>query len=211
MVYLCKGNKIMSYTKMNKEIEKYLKENNLPCRGKSSDTKEEKTRRINAYYKGRDFIFDKWLKEQKYKELISVAHQGWFNEDDFLLPLAKYFIKEKELHWLKFLYEKIIRFNIEDTLNCLRFAQENFPNKNTFEISSEVNLFDFEKYKKEKLFNHIGELKRHYIKALNKLDQYISFLEQMDCGEYLEQIKGLKNKTENFTIKLNNLDIIKQK
>jgi tRNA(Ile)-lysidine synthase TilS/MesJ len=30
----------MSYTKMNKEIEKYLKENNLPWRGKESDTKE---------------------------------------------------------------------------------------------------------------------------------------------------------------------------
>ncbi|MDR0400137.1 MAG: hypothetical protein LBH51_04265, partial [Treponema sp.] len=53
-------------------------------------------------------FFIKWLNEQKYKELISVAHQGWFNEDDFLLPLAEYFIKEKELNWLKFLCEKTI-------------------------------------------------------------------------------------------------------
>jgi hypothetical protein len=57
----------MSYTKMNKEIEKYLKENNLLWRGKASDTKEETARRINCYYKGRDFIFDKWLNEKKYK------------------------------------------------------------------------------------------------------------------------------------------------
>jgi hypothetical protein len=197
----------MSYTKMNKEIEKYLKENNLPCCGKNFDTKEETEKRINAYYRGRDFIFNKWLKEQKYKELISVAHQGWFSEGDFLLPLAKYFVKEKELSWLQFLYEKIIRFNIKDTLSCLKFVKENVPMKNTLEILSEVNLFDFEKYKDGKLFNHIGELKRYYIKALNKLDQYIGFSEQMDCREYLERINELKNKPKNLTVKSSNLNI----
>jgi hypothetical protein len=33
----------------------------------------------------------------------------------------------------------------------------------------------------------------------------------MNCHEYLEQIKELKNKTENLTIKLNDLNIIKIK
>ncbi|MDR1339815.1 MAG: hypothetical protein LBK58_07175, partial [Prevotellaceae bacterium] len=59
--------------------------------------------------------------------------------------------------------------------------------------------------------NCIGELKSHYVKTLNKFDQYIGFLEQMNCNEYLEQIKGLQNKTENFTIKLNDLKNIKIK
>jgi tRNA(Ile)-lysidine synthase TilS/MesJ len=35
----------MSYTKLNVEIEKYLKANNLPWVGKSTDTKEETERR----------------------------------------------------------------------------------------------------------------------------------------------------------------------
>jgi tRNA(Ile)-lysidine synthase TilS/MesJ len=54
---------------MNKEIEKYLQENNFPWRGKESDTKEETTRRINAYYKGRNFIFNKWLNEKKIQRI----------------------------------------------------------------------------------------------------------------------------------------------
>jgi hypothetical protein len=147
--------------------------------------------------------------KKKYKELISVAHQGWFEEDGFLVPLAKYFVKENELDWLKFLCERKVRFNIEDTLNCLKNALEKYPDKKIFEILSKVNLLDLEKYKKGKLYNCIGELKRHYIKTLNKFDQYIGFLEQMDCNEYLEQIKRLKTKTENLTIKLNDLKNIK--
>ncbi|MDR1284811.1 MAG: hypothetical protein LBJ88_01260 [Campylobacteraceae bacterium] len=201
----------MSYTKMSKEIEKYLKENNLPWRGKESDTKEETARRMNAYYKGRDFIFNKWLNEKKYKELISVAHQGWFGEDDFFVPLAKYFVKENELDWLKFLCERKVRFNIEDTLNCLKNVMEKYQNKRIIEILSEVILLDLEKYKKGESYNCIGELKSHYVKTLNKFDQYIGFLEQMDCHEYLKQIKEMQNKTGNFTIKLNDLKNIKIK
>jgi hypothetical protein len=196
---------------MNKEIEKYLKDNNLPWRGKGSDTKEETARRLNAYREGRDFIFNKWLKEKKYKELVSVAHQGWFTEDDFLVPLAEYFVKEKELDWLKFLCERKTRFNIEDTLSCLKPALKKYLDKETVEILSEVNLFDLEEYKESKSYNCIGELKMQYIKTLNKFDQYIGFLEQMDCCKYLEQIRELKSKMENFTIKVSDLKIIKMK
>jgi hypothetical protein len=206
-----RGDKIMSYTKMNIEIGKYLKENNLPWRGKSSDTKEETERRINAYNKGRNYIFNKWLKEKKYKELISVVHQGWFNEEAIFVPLAKYFIKEKELDWLKYLCERTVRLKIENVLSSLKFIQEDYPNRKTFEILEEINLFDFEEYKNGKAFNHIGELKRHYIEMLNKFDQYIVFLEQMNCYEYFEQIKELKNKSENLTIKSSDLKIIKIK
>jgi tRNA(Ile)-lysidine synthase TilS/MesJ len=196
---------------MYKEIEKYLKENNLPWRGTASETKEETARRLNAYREGRDFIFNKWLKEKKYKEPVSVAHQGWFTEDDFLVPLAEYFVKEKELDWLRFLCEKRLRFDVEDTLRCFKLVLKNYPDKKPFEILSEVKSFDLAEYKKAKLYDYIGELKMWYIKALNKFDQYIGFLEQMDFYEYLEQIKALKNKTENFTVKLSDLKIIKIK
>jgi hypothetical protein len=141
--------------------------------------------------------------------LISVAHQGWFEEDNFLAPLAKHFVKENELDWLKFLCERKARFNVEDTLNCLKNALEKYPGKSVCEILSEINLFDLEKYKKDKTFDCIGNLKGIYIKALDKFDQYIGFLEQMDCPEYLKQIKELRNKTENLTIKLRDLKSIK--
>jgi hypothetical protein len=201
----------MSYTKMCKEIEKYLKENNLPWRGKSSDTKEETEKRLSAWDKGTGIIFDKWLEEKRYKELISVAHQGWFSEDKYLVPLAKYFVRTNEVDWLKYLCEKTVRYNIENVLSCLKFQLENYPNKNISEILLEIESFDLEKNAMEKIYNSTAELKKYYIKAMDKFKQYIEFLEQMNCDKYLEEIRKLQNKTKNMTIKLSDMKTIKMR
>ena len=176
----------MSYTKMQKEIDKYIKENNLDWAWKTSGTAEETKKRI--YDEGRNYVYNKWIVEEKYKELISVAHQGWFSEDDFLIPLAKHLVKEKELDWLRFLCERQIRFLIEDTLKCLKYANEEYPNKDQTW--------------------HDNQLQKTKNKSLDKINRYITFLEKMDCYEYLERIKDLKSKTENLTIKLSDLKII---
>ncbi|MCL1991547.1 MAG: hypothetical protein FWG66_01175 [Spirochaetes bacterium] len=181
----------MSYDKMNREIEKYLKQNNLPVSGKASDTEEETDRRLAAYAQGRDFVVDKWLEEKKYKELVSVVHGGWFGDEAVLVPLANYFVREKETEWLKFLCERKIRHLCEDTLSCLKAQQEVFPNK-------------------DQAFSD-DQLEKTLAKTLEKIDRYIGFLEPANCPEYLERIRELKKKAESLTMKPNDLKIIKAK
>ena len=98
----------MSYTKMNKDIERYLKDKELPWLGKSTNSKEETELRLAAYKEGRDFVFNKWITEWRYKELISVAHTGWFSADDYLEPLAIHFVEARELDFFRFLCERDI-------------------------------------------------------------------------------------------------------
>ena len=192
---------------MNIEIEKWLKSNNLPYKGTSNDSDEETQKRLDAYQQGRDIVFEKWVSEKKYKELISVAHQGWFSENEFLIPLAKYFVKENEISALKFLCERGIRFAIEDTLSSLKDMYNDYP-KTTIE---EINSIDLNKYALSKDYDSIANTAKWRKLALDRTNRYINLLEQVTDKEYLETIKNISDKLLSMEIKKKDLNGIKNK
>jgi len=197
----------MSYTKMNVEIETWLKSNNLPYKGNSKDSPKETQKRLKAYQEGRDVIFKKWLSEKKYKELISVAHQGWFSESEFFIPLAKYFIAENELLPLKFLCERGIRFAIEDTISALKHMYDEYP-KTTI---AQINSIDLEKYASNKEYNSVANSSKWRKLALDRINRYIVFLEQLTDDEYLEYIRAVRDKISSIEVKKKDLSRMKNK
>jgi hypothetical protein len=198
----------MSYTKLNKDIEKHYKSNNKTFGYNALTTsKEEQEIRLKEYKRVRDIIVKKWQDEKKYKELISCAHGGWFSYEDFTKPLAEYFITKDDLLSLKVLCEKDIRFKIEDTLKCVKNVKENCP-KTTIE---EINSYDLEEYLKTKSYHPVGELSRWKAKSLLLLNSYIELLKRTNEYEYLKMIEGLREKTQNLTIKKSDLKNIKHK
>lgn len=78
----------MSYTKFSKEVTKWLKDNGLPCYGTANDSPEETKARLDAWMRGIKEILRQWITEKRYRELISCAHGGWYQDDVIFEPLA---------------------------------------------------------------------------------------------------------------------------
>ena len=204
----------MSYTKMNVEIVKYLKENNLPVTGKSTDTKEQTEYRIRSYYKGRDFVFEKWIEEKKYNELISCAHGGWFNAEEFLVPLAQHFVDENDLPHLRLLCERGIRFNLEDILKLMKYGQEDLsPGQDKKDLIADVlsSAVTPKNFENGFYANSVNSIVVWRGKALRKLDRYIGFLQQIESGEYLQAVKAIREKTVSLQIRKSDLNTLKYK
>ncbi len=198
----------MSYTKLDKEIEKYYKSNNMAFTYNSSTTtKEEQEKRLKEYNIIRDITVEKWKDEKKYKELISCAHGGWFSYEDFTKPLAEYFIKHNELLLLKVLCERDIRFKIEDTLKCLKRVKEDYPEITTEQMVS----FNSKEYQKTNSYHPIGDLSNWRKKSLSLLNRYIELLKLTNDTDYLKMIASIHEKTSDLTIKKSDLKHIKHK
>ena len=71
----------MSYTKFSKAVTKWLKDNGLPCYGTSNDSPEETKVRLDAWMRGSKEVLRQWIAEKRYRELISCAHGGWYQDD----------------------------------------------------------------------------------------------------------------------------------
>lgn len=204
----------MSYTKMNIEIVKYLKQNNLPVTGKSTDTKEETEYRLRSYYKGRDFVFARWIEEEKYHELVSCAHGGWFKAEEFLIPLARHFADEENLVYLKVLCERGIRLNIENLLQSIKQAREELTaGQGIADLAADVLSYPLPpKSSGNGCYRvSVDSIVKWRGKALRKLDCYIGFLEQMESGDYLDMIKTIRDKTACLQIRRCDLKVIKYK
>ena len=199
----------MSYTKLDKEIERYYKQNNMPFRYNAlTTTKEEQAEGLKRYNRVRDIIVKKWIDEKKYKELISCAHGRWFPYDEFTKPLAEYFIKENLISHLKFLCEQEIRFKIEGIISTMESAYEHFPELSIEEILS----FDLESYRKESgYFHSFGEVMRWRENSLEVLNRYIELLNTTKEAEYLKMIENLREKVIVLTVKKSDMKHIKHK
>ena len=71
----------MSYTKFSKAVTKWLKANDLPCYGTAYDSPEETKARLDAWMRGSKEILRQWITDKRYRELISCAHGGWYQDD----------------------------------------------------------------------------------------------------------------------------------
>lgn len=185
----------MSYTKLNKEIEKYYKLNYYDTLAK---VKENHKMYLNKYNEIRDIIVKKWIEEKRYKELISCAHGGWFTYEEFDKPLEDYFVKENLFLYFKFLCERDIRFRIQDMIVTLKHLQQYRSGQ------SKEERFEF--IEKNKYFM-IDELKP----LLKLLDTYISQIKKMNQKEYLKIVENIREKVCNLSVKKSDLKYIKHK
>ncbi len=198
----------MSYTKFSKEIRKWMKDKGIPAERKSNETPEEREKALAVWEEGTKYVFNEWLDEKRYKELISCAHGGWYKESEFFEPLADFFVKEKELHCLQVLCERKIRFEIEDMLKLIKYEKDEGVN-----ITPAIVLgFDIDGYNLEKSYKPVGEIVKYRIKALDRLENYIRYLEKINADpEYLEIVITIKDKVFDLSIKKSDLKSIKNK
>ena len=114
----------MSYTKFSKEVTKWLKANDLPCYGTAYDSPEVTKARLDAWMRGSKEMLRKWISEKRYRELISCAHGGWYQDDVIFEPLAEHFAKNGLFDELRFLCERGIRFSVEDMLSTIKSEKD---------------------------------------------------------------------------------------
>lgn len=92
----------MSYTKFSKAVTKWLKANGLPCYGTAYDSPEETKARLDAWMRGSKEVLCQWIADKRYRELISCAHGGWYQDDVIFEPLAEHFVANRLFYELRF-------------------------------------------------------------------------------------------------------------
>lgn len=186
----------MSYTKFAKEVNKWLKENNMPYKGTAHDSEYITQKRLDAWKVGSKHILNLWIKENRYKELISVAHSGWYSESEIFEPLAEYFTENKLFNYLLFLCERDIRFTIENMLSVIKYAKEN-----NIEIDLEKIIL-IKDFNKNSTYNYLEDIAEYRSKVLNKINRYLYYLNKADViKEYINLINNIKESVFNLTIK----------
>jgi hypothetical protein len=186
----------LSYTIFCKETEKWLKQNNLPYIPTRCETETEREARLLVWDKGYKHIFEQWLNEKRYKELISLAHSDWVKQAIVYEPLLKYFIENAELSCLQVLCERRIRYDIEHGL--LFFIRQ-------IKECEKTNI-------DPEIYNYIEKTTKVQNKILENLNRYIAYLEKTEIDlDYLESVKTIKKKVIDLSIRKSDLKVIKNK
>ena len=192
----------MSYTKFSKEVTKWLKDNGLPSYGTANDSPEETKARLAAWMRGIKEILRQWITEKRYRELISCAHGGWYQDDVIFEPLAEPFVANHLFDELRFLCERGIRFSAEDMLSTIQSEKEEHG---SLDIETIRNI-DVPSYVAGRSYSHLGEIAKYRKRALDQIIRYIGYLEQIHApAEYLEQVKFLQKIVADLTIKAKDL------
>ena len=158
----------MSYTKFSKEVTKWLKDNGLPCYGTANDSPEETKARLDAWMHGSKEILRQWITEKRYRELISCAHGGWYQDDVIFEPLAEHFVANHLFDELRFLCERGIRFSAEDMLATIKSEKEEHG---TLDIET-IRSIDVPSYVSGRSYSHLGEIAKYRKRALDQIIRY---------------------------------------
>ena len=192
----------MSYTKFSKEVTKWLKDNGLPCYGTANDSPEETKARLDAWMRGIKEILRQWITEKRYRELISCAHGGWYQDSVIFEPLAVYFVGNHLFDELRFLCERGIRFSVEDMLSTIQSEKEEHG---ALDIKTIRNI-DVPSYVAGRSYSHSGEIAKYRKRALDQIIRYTGYLELIQApAEYLEQVTVLQKSVSDLTIKTKDL------
>ena len=207
----------MSYTKFSKAVTKWLKANGLPCYGTAYDSPEETKARLDAWMRGSKEILRQWIADKRYRELISCAHGGWYQDDVIFEPLAEHFVANHDVifeplaeHFvanhlfdeLRFLCERGIRFSAEDMLATIKSEKEEHG---ALDIET-IRSIDVPSYVSGRSYSHLGEIAKYRKRALDQIIRYAGYLEQIHApAEYLEQVKLLQESVSDLTIKTKDL------
>lgn len=198
----------MSYTVFSKEVTKWLKDNDLPWCGTAYDSAEVTQARLDAWKAGSEHMLAQWIAEERYKELISCAHSGWYKDSEFFEPLAEHFASNKLFEHLYFLCERGIRFETEDMLSLIKSAQEETKDIDFLRIIE----FDLESYASSKEYDCLGEIAKYRKRALDKITRYLSYLSRADAPkEYISNVQNLRDSIISLTVKKADLKAFKHK
>lgn len=192
----------MSYTKFSKEVTYWLKENNLPCYGTATETPEETKARLDAWMIGMKYMLGQWISEKRYKELISCAHGGWYQDGVIFEPLAEHFVENKLFDELRFLCERGFRFSVEDMLSIIRTEKKEGVG---LDIQA-VQKIDVEKYIAGRNYSQQGEIAKYRKRALEQIARYIGYLERIYAPtDYLGLVQKLQKSVADLTVKAKDL------
>ena len=187
----------MSYTKFSKAVTKWLKANDLPCYGTAYDSPEETKARLDAWMRGSKEILRQWITDKRYRELISCAHGGWYQDDVIFEPLAEHFVANHLFDELRLLCERGIRFSAEDMLATIKSEKEEH---------GALDIDDVPSYVSGRSYSHLGEIAKYRKRALDQIIRYAGYLEQIHApAEYLEQVNVLQESVSDLTIKTKDL------
>lgn len=192
----------MSYTKFSQEVTKWLKANGLLCYGTAYDSPEITKARLEAWIRGSKEILQQWMTKKRYRELISCAHGGWYQDDVIFEPLAEHFVDNRLFDELRFLCERGIRFSVEDMLFIIKSEKEE---QSVFDIET-IRSIDVPSYVSGHSYSHLGEIAKYRKRALDQIIRYSGYLEQIHAPvEYWEQVKALQSSVTNLTVKKKDL------
>lgn len=192
----------MSYTKFSKAVTKWLKANGLPCYGTAYDSPEETKVRLDAWMLGSKEILHQWIIEKRYRELISCAHGGWYQDDVIFEPLAEHFVANHLFDELRFLCERGIRFSVEDMLSAIKSEKEEHGSPDP----EMIQAIDVPSYVAGPNYSGLGEIAKYRKRALDQIIRYTGYLKQIDAPkEYLEQVQNLQKSVADLTTKTKDL------
>ena len=141
----------MSYTKFSKAVTEWLKANGLPCYGTAYDSPEETKARLDAWMRGSKEILRQWITDKRYRELISCAHGGWYQDDVIFEPLAEHFVA-----------------NPEDMLATIKSEKEEHG---ALDIET-IRSIDVPSYVSGRSYSHLGEIAKYRKRALDQIIRY---------------------------------------
>ena len=183
-------------------MTKWLKANGLPCYGTAYESPEETKARLDAWMRGSKEILRQWIAEKRYRELISCAHGGWYQDDAIFEPLAEHFVDGRLFDELRFLCERGIRFSVEDMLSAIKSEKEVHG---TLDIETIRNI-NVPSYVAGRSYSHLGEIAKYRTRAVDQIIRYIGYLEKIHApAEYLEQVNVLQESVSDLTIKTKDL------
>lgn len=192
----------MSYTKFSKAVTEWLKANGLPCYGTAYDSPEVTKARLDAWMRGSKEILRQWIADKRYRELISCAHGGWYQDDVIFEPLAEHFVANRLFSELRFLCERGIRFSVEDMLATIKSEIVEHGALDTETIRS----IDVPSYVSGPCYSHLGEIAKYRKRTLDQIIRYSGYLEQIQApAAYWEKLKALQKSVSELTIKTKDL------
>ena len=152
--------------------------------------------------RGSKEVLHQWIAEKRYRELISCAHGGWYQDSVIFEPLAEHFVAHHLFDELRFLCERGIRFSAEDMLATIQSEKEEHG---ALDIET-IRSIDVPSYVSGRSYSHLGEIAKYRKRALDQIIRYAGYLEQIHApAEYLEQVKVLQKSVSNLTIKAKDL------
>ena len=167
----------MSYTKFSKAVTKWLKANGLPCYGTAYDSPEETKARLDAWMRGSKEILRQWIADKRYRELISCAHGGWYQDDVIFEPLAEHFVANRLFYELRFLCERGIRFSAEDMQATIK---SEIVEHGALDIET-IRAVDVPSYVSGPSYSHLGEIAKYRKRTLDQIIRYSGYLEQIQA------------------------------
>ena len=103
--------------------------------------------------RGSKEILRQWITDKRYRELISCAHGGWYQDDVIFEPLAEHFVANHLFDELRFLCERGIRFSAEDMLATIKSEKEEHG---ALDIET-IRSIDVPSYVSGRSYSHLGK------------------------------------------------------